>query len=133
MAHAHPTHRRCCCMSFKSRAGNIPADAVPPVESGASVGQEEATAMAPGPRRKRRRARAGKNKEEVESQRMTSGRRYGSWGTIVIFCANQLQYYYSKWIRFNDVFQHIYTFLVVSSKLHLLMVSHGKFCQDLQL
>jgi len=78
---------------FQEPAGNIPADAVPPVESGASVGQEEATAMAPGPRRKRRRARAVKNKEEVESQRMTSGRRYGSWGTIVIFCANQLQYY----------------------------------------
>ena len=37
---------------FQEPAGNIPADVVPPVESGASVGQEEATAMALGPRRK---------------------------------------------------------------------------------
>jgi hypothetical protein len=56
---------------FQEPAGNIPAAAVPPVESGVSVGQEEATAVAPVARRKRRRMRTVKNKEEVESQRMT--------------------------------------------------------------
>ena len=60
---------------FQEPAGSIAAAAVPPVESGASVGQEEATAVAPAPapvaRRKRRRTRAVKNKEEAESQRMT--------------------------------------------------------------
>ena len=37
---------------------------------------------------------------------------------------------FSKWMRFNGVFQHTCNFLVVWGKLHLLTVSQDKFCQS---